>query len=381
MSLFANPGVNRVVTHTALQHLAWGASAVFSVVFLLRAGLPAAVVFLVFAGVLLLRFALRPVVLLVAPALGLRRTLILGSVLLAAQFPALALVQGPGLGLALYCAVAALSDVFYWTTYHAAFATLGDSERRGTQIGASLVLNTIAGVLGPLLGGMMLAALGPWAAFGTAAAIELVAIVPLWGLRFAAVPRHAPAGAYEAARAGFFLFCTDGWIICGSAIAWDIVAFRALGARYDAFGGLLALSALAGALGGMALGRFIDQGHGGHAVRLSALGCALSLGLKAACGTDPALVVAAAAAATIVGGLYFPTLMTAFYNAAKAAPCALRFQIAAEAGWDVGGGLACVTSAALIAAAAPLQGVILLALPAVAVQALLLNRRYRAATV
>lgn len=381
MILSANAGLNRIVAHLLLHQLAWGAATAFSMVFFLREGVSPGAIFLAVAGTLALRLVLRPMVLWVAPRLGMRRTLIFGTVLVAARFPILALVRGPDLALAAYFAVTALGDVFYCTAYHAAFATLGDAERRGRQVGGTRVYFTVASVLGPLVGGILLARLGPWAAFGAATLFEATAALPFLGLKAAAIPRLAPRGAFAQARPGLLLFCGDGWIILASGIAWDIIAFRALGTRFDAFGGLLAFSALAGAVGGMVLGRFIDRGHGGSAVRVSAWGCAGALAVKALAGNDPILVVAAAALATMVSGLYYPTLLTAFYNASKASPCALRFQFAAELGWDIGAGLGALAAALVWYGGAPLQMVIVLALPAVAVQATLLNGRYRLARV
>ncbi len=71
-----------------------------------------------------------------------------------------------------------------------------------------------------------------------------------------------------------------------------------------------------------------------------------------------------------------PALMTAFYNEAHKAPCSLRFQIAAEGGWDIGGMLAGLGAAGLFAAGAQLQAVVLLALPMVLLQGYLLDVSY-----
>jgi len=78
----------------------------------------------------------------------------------------------------------------------------------------------------------------------------------------------------------------------------------------------------------------------------------------------------------MLGGLHIPTLMSALYNEAKASPCPLRYQFAAEGGWDAGGTLSCLAAAALCAADLPLELAIVLALPMVPVQALLLMRSY-----
>lgn len=91
---FANRAVNRLAVHTALQQLAWCMSGAFFGVYLLRAGLAPSVLFLASAGVLTLRFVLRPLVLLVAPRIGLRYTLVIGTLLTALQYPAVGLVRG-----------------------------------------------------------------------------------------------------------------------------------------------------------------------------------------------------------------------------------------------------------------------------------------------
>ena len=113
--------------------------------------------------------------------------------------------------------------------------------------------------------------------------------------------------------------------------------FQALAERFDTFGGVLAVAALAGALGGMVLGRFIDMGHARGSVWLNAVILAAGLLLKSICGSDPYAVVGVTIATTLFSGLYFPYWMTAVYNASKIAPCTFRFQFASEGGWDAGG--------------------------------------------
>ena len=71
-----------------------------------------------------------------------------------------------------------------------------------------------------------------------------------------------------------------------------------------------------------------------------------------------------------------PALGAATYNLAKASPCPLRFQVAAEAGWDVGCICSCLIAAGLLAAGVSLAIVMLVALPALALAALLLRRYY-----
>jgi MFS transporter, DHA1 family, inner membrane transport protein len=187
------------------------------------------------------------------------------------------------------------------------------------------------------------------------------------------IAQPSPRGAYAAARAGLLLFFADGWIQSGAATAWSIVMFQALAERFDTFGGVLAVAALAGALGGMVLGRFIDMGHARGSVWLNAVILAAGLLLKSISGSDPYAVVGVTIATTLFSGLYFPYWMTAVYNASKIAPCTFRFQFASEGGWDAGGICASLVAALVCGANLPLEAVILLGLPMVAAQALLVD--------
>jgi DHA1 family inner membrane transport protein len=384
MKFFANRDINRLAAHLALVTFAWNLAGIFFIVFLLRAGLPLAQIFLLAAAILALRFALRPLVVIVASTIGLRGTFIFGTLLSALQYPVIALVHGVGPALMLFCGASALSQVFYWTCYHVFFASLGDIEHRGKQIGARQALSSVAAVIGPAVGGIILANFGPWLAFGTAFSIQVAAVLPLFHVDEPKITQPSPRGAFAAARVGVMLFFADGWIQSGSATAWSIVMFRALDQRFDNFGGVLAAAALGGALGGMILGRFIDMGHARRSVWPNAAILAIGLILKSVCDSDPLAVVGITIGTTLFTGLYVPYWMTAVYNAGKTAPCTFRFHFASEGGWDAGGFLACLVAAAVCAANLPIELVIALALPMVAVQAVLVDASHvaheRAAT-
>ncbi len=378
MAFPANRDLNRLTVHVTLQQLVWSLADGFSSVFLYRQGLTPAAIFLSIAVIFSLRFLLRPLVLGVVRWIGLKRTMIAGVVLSALQALLLAPVRGLDLALLAYLTVTALTGVFYWPTYHALFATVGDAERRGAQVGLRQALVAAAGIVGPAAGGLALTFGGPSLAFGSAALAAMVAIVPLLGCADRPVARVAPEGAYRAARRGALLFVSDGWIIGIVGCAWGLVVFKALGERYDAFGDVLAAAALAGAIGGLVLGHSIDAGGASRAVSINALVLAAILIAKALCGENAIAVLVVAIGAALLGGLYTPSLMTAIYNEAKASPCPLRYHLALEAGWDVGAVLACLAAAAVLAFGASLQVVILLALPVVALQAVGLRASYAA---
>jgi len=378
MAFFSNPAINRLAVHSTLHQFAWALSGAFFATFLFRSGLSPAAILLATAGILALRFAMRPLVLVAVSTIGLRKTLIVGGLLIASQRLAVATVHGPGWALLLYVVVSALGDVFYWTCYHAFFAALGDAENRGAQLGARGLFGMLAGTVGPGVGGLLLSGFGAWTAFGVGAAVELVAIVPLLRIAEPPIALDAPPLAFRAAREGAFLFATDGFIACASIFTWDMISFLAFHQRFDIQGGILAAASLTGAVTGLLFGRFIDAGHTTRAVGLNAVVLAGLVILKALCAGSPLGVIAATLIANALGGLYIPALMTAIYNDAKAAPCALRFHFAAEGGWDIGGVIACLIGAAAWAAGVAPSIILLLGLIGIAVQAWLLRRRYYA---
>jgi MFS transporter, DHA1 family, inner membrane transport protein len=375
-SFLGNQSINYLIIHAVLHRLAWGGSSVFIGVYLYREGVSLAGIFLSYSAILALRFVFRSLLMPAVGLMGTRRALILGTFLQAVQYPTLAFVHGVGPMLALFCAASALGAAFYFTCYHAFFSALGDARHRGLQVGVRQVLTTASAVLGPALGGVALTAFGPWAAFGAAGMVELAAIVPLLALPEVDARPNVPLGGFAALKTGAYLFATDGWISNIAILAWSLIMFRALDARFDVLGGALAAAALAGAAFGAVLGRFIDLGHARKAMWFSATAFGLNLVIKAVCGEDPVVVVTVAILTSLLTGFYTPTLLTAFYNQAKLSPSPLRYQIFAEGAWDAGGVLVMIVAAAMCAMGAPLQATLLLALAVVPIQASLLHSVY-----
>ena len=127
----------------------------------------------------------------------------------------------------------------------------------------------MVGIVGPLATGWALTTFGPRIAFDATAVVLVLAALPIFGTRNVAVADEAP-GAFRAAVPGILMFAADGWIAAGFYFVWQIALFLALGESFTAYGGAMALAALAGAVSGLLLGRFIDAGHGGRAVWLAA---------------------------------------------------------------------------------------------------------------
>jgi hypothetical protein len=371
MAFFANDAVNRVNLHSAVVALAESAGGAFFLVYLLKAGVPVALVFVAQAVVFVGRFLLRPVLLPLAVRFGLKPLLVGGTLVLAAAYPMLAQVRGVGVWLWATCAVAAGGELFYWLAYNTAFAVIGDAEHRGQQIAAREAAVALVGVVGPLAGAWALATLGPGPAFTVVGLVQALAAAPLLGLPNVTVAQRAP-GAFAAARRGFALLAADGWFDAAFVYVWRVALFLALGSDIAAYGGAMALAGLVGAGAGLAIGRHIDAGRGRRAVLLTYAVAAGLVAARAACLGSPWMAAGANAAGAALWPLLSPTLGSATYNLAKASPCPLRFHMATEGGWDVGASLALLAAAALAAVGAQLAAPLLLALIGVAASARLL---------
>ena len=339
MAFFRSKTVNLLNLHYGIHAIALSGGGAFFAVYLLKSGVSIPWVLASLALILAGRFIIRPIVVPIAVRSGMRALVIAGTCLTALQYPLLAEVHGLGPALFVLCLVAALGDTFYWSSYHAYYAALGNHEHRGSELGAREALAALVGIVSPLVTGWALVAFGPRVAFGATAAILLFGALPLFWTPDVVVVRRAP-GAYRAAIPGMKLFLADGWIAAGYFFVWQIALFLSLGESYVAFGGALALAALVGAVAGLFLGRLIDAGHGQRAVSFAIGALVITTVLRAFAPGHALLAIVANALGALVVCLYIPTLMTAVYNQAKRSPDSMWRR--REAGTSAGRPAACL---------------------------------------
>lgn len=375
MAFFRNSAVNLLNLHYGIHTVALSGGAAFFLIYLMQSGVSVPAVFVSFALILLGRLIIRPLVVGLGVRWGLRAMVVAGTLLSALQYPLLAEVQGVGIVLAALIALCAVADTVYWTTYHAYFAALGDDDHRGQQIGVREAIAAVVGIASPLLTGWLLVTFGPRVAFGTTGAITGLAVLPLLWAPDVRVKTRVP-GAFRAALPAVLLFVADGWVAVGTVFVWQIALFVSLGESLLGYGGALALAALAGAIGSLTLGRHIDAGHGGRAVWYASGVLAAIVTLRAVAAGHATIAVLANALGAFGYCLYIPTGMTAVYTMAKRSSCTLRFHVATEGGWDVGGATGLLVAALATGLGVPLSDSIAMALAGVAAIAMMLRRYY-----
>ncbi len=375
MAYFRNNAVNLLNLHYAIHSIAMTGAGAFFAAYLLKAGLSASGVFLTFAAILMGRFLIRPMIVGLAVRFGMRLLIIAGTLLSALQYPLLAEVHGVGPALYALVAIGCVADTFYWPSYHSYFSRVGDDEHRGHQISAREAVAALVGVVSPLVTGFLLVTFGPKIAFGVTALVVAAAAVPLLFTPEIRIAQTAP-GAFRAALPGVLLFFGDGFAGAIYVFVWQIALFLSLSESFMAFGGALAIAAIVGAFGGMYLGRYIDNTGGRRAVLIACGAVAIIILMRAAATRDPALAVFANALSALGGCLYIPTVMTVVYTLAKNSPCTLRFHVATEAGWDLGGASGLVIAAAMSWFAVPLWAILLVGLAGITFQFVLLRGHY-----
>lgn len=377
MAFLANDAVNRVNLHSGIQAVAQFGGGVFLLAFLVQAGIGMPAALLAQTAIQALRFVLRPFVLPLAIRFGVKPLMLGGALVLAVQYPLLAQVTDIGWPLLLFCCVSAIGDVLYWPSYHTYFAVIGDAHHRGHQVSAREALVAAVGIVAPLLGAWALLALGPLHAFLAVAAVQAASLLPLLDAPNPGVRADAP-NPFASARLAAQLAVTSGWFEGLYFQVWQVSLFVLLGHSYGAYGGAMALSALAGAAFGLLLGKFVDAGHGERTTRIAYGVSAAMLLLRMVTGSAPA----AAVGSTTLGACAPPLIAAAsgppFYNLAQASPCPMRFHLVTEAGWDIGCGGACAVAAGLVAAGVPAAWTLLLALPALGAAWWLLSGYYMA---
>lgn len=349
MGYFSSRAFNLVYVHAALQAFASYGGEAFAFVYLLSAGIPAPVVLLAIAAMFGSRMLFRKLVLPLVRRVGLRRALVVAVLAEAATYPILSQITGTGWLLVGYLALWAMSSSLYWTTYHSYVALMGDNHARGAQTSVMETIGMIMGIGAPAVTGLLLTVFDPAVAFGVVAlAMALSAVPVLLGPELAVADRaEMPPETRRAARLILF---ADGLRSGSFHFTWLIALFLTLGSSFAAFGGAMALTGLAGAIGALFLGRAIDLGRGLGAARIGFAVLTVAAVARMFGWPVAGLAVAANVAAALAWPLYATAFNARVYTLARQSTCPLRFHIVAEGGWDLGTALSCLVAAALLQA-------------------------------
>jgi len=344
----SQPRQFRLLTlHFGLYQFSCAMAGGFAGAYLLQQGLTLPQALASFAALLAVRFVLRCLSLVLVRRVGVRGAMIAGAAVLATQFWPLIHARDP-LWLALWLFIVALGESLYWPCYHSAVAVTGAPDSRGRELGLRNAIGAMAGITGPLVGGVLLQRFGPAVDFGLAAGITLAAIPPL--LLMAPLKAGEIPSLREALRTvdrrSLKAFAADGYISGGLMLAWPMALFVSLGSQYESLGVANALASLVGAGVGLVAGRVIDAGRRDRALVWVSLALVASFAFRAFASWSPLAAHISNATGAAVIGVYTTVLMSLIYDRAKGSGAAYRFHFAMEGGWDAGAALGCLAGAA-----------------------------------
>ena len=342
MGFFKNKTFNLMYVHGAFQSIAAYGGETFAFIFLLKAGIAVPVVLLCIGLMFGSRLVFRKLVLPLAKRVGLRNAFLCGILLEASTYPVLSQIKGVGPLLVFYLALWAISSSIYWTAYHAYVARLGDKEHSGKQVGAMEFIGQMMGIVTPVASGLMLTYFSPLAAFSVIGLAMAASALPiLYGPNLQVEPVADMPALY---RAWFAMFA-DGLRAGCFHFTWLIALFITLNSSFTAFGGTLALAGVAGAIGGLFIGRSIDLGNGKRALRIGVGALAIAVTLRAFGYAAIWSAVLANAAAAVAWPPYATAFNSRIYHMTRQTPCALRFHVVTEGGWDAGTAIGCFAAA------------------------------------
>jgi hypothetical protein len=371
VAFFKNNAVNRLNIHFGIESFATNAGGVFYFVVLYQEGLSLPGTLLAMALILVGRFVMRPILIPLSRIFNLRHLLIIGTLMQSLQYPVLAEVHGLGPPLFMLCFLSAVGSVFYWVSFHAYTAAVGDAEHRGHQLSAREMTVAIIGIIAPLMGAWGLVNLGSLWTFCGVALVQAAASLPLLGAPDISIKREG-SKIVGADWIAIWIMVADGWICTCILFVWQLGLFLTLSHSFSAYGAAMALAGGVGAVCGLFLGKHVDAGYGRHAVVIAYSVEAAIVLLRATSLDSPVMATIANGLGAVLSPLLIPVSGTALYNLAKLSHCPFRFQLATEGAWDVGCFTGCVCSAGLIYERVPISLLLMMALPAILAQGLIL---------
>jgi MFS family permease len=163
--------------------------------------------------------------------------------------------------------------MLYWPSYHANFAKYGIKEQIGKEIGALKIIGLLIGVIGPFIGGLIIASFGFNVLFIIVSCILFVSIIPLFTTKEKFISQK-----FSYKDCFKRLFSKENkknmWKFIGigeeliNLVLWPIFIFLII-KNYSILGGVVSLSILVSVFATFYIGYSFDNGNGKRILRKS----------------------------------------------------------------------------------------------------------------
>ena len=363
MGFLENKNINLLNLHTGLVAFGDYIIYIFGAVYFLQQGLSLPVVLLIWASIHVLRISIRPLALKFIQAVGLKRGVIIGTLLYPALFAIITQVQGLGIWMLVFIVYFAIVDNIYWLPYHVYYAILGDTEHRGKQLGVRESFVTLLAAAAPILGGFLTDRFGFGAIYVAAMITMILAVFPLFFTPN--VPEDKKLKYKQAIRStdrsGFWYYAGWGLLYSAHEFLWIIVLFKLVG-EYTTFGWLVGLELLLMVFFSLLLGHLTDKGRGWMNILIAGVLLTTVIIARSFFISDILTIIIFEAIMALALCFFSIPVETGYYNLAQKSRNRLWFQTFSEMGWDVGGLIALLSAAALVYSGVELRHVMPIAL-------------------
>ena len=351
---------------------------IFGPVYMLKSGVSLPIVALIWGFSYTARFILRPLSMLLVKKIGLKKALIIGTVVYGGIFPIIYQVRGVGWWMWFLVIYLAVSDILYFLPYHSLYAGIGDLERRGQQLASRAIASLLFATAAPIVGAILAAAFGFKATYLAGVLSLLAAAVPL--IFIDDFRGNVEMGFREAYRSidfrGFWTMLGDAVKVQMETFVWVVSVFF-LSADLVNFGWLIGLQTFLTTLLLLILGRLIDGGKAKKIFLVGSLGMALLYVSRAFLVSNITGVLLAQIALAVILVFWETPFDTVLYNMAKQTKSTLWFHFFGEAGADVGNGIMFYLTALLVYAGFKIQHLLVLGVLAAVITKPLLDSYFK----
>ena len=361
-----NKTINYINIHFGLQRFAETIALTFGPIYLYKIGISIPWIFLIWAAMFGTRFFIRPFMLQLLPKIGLKKSIIIGSIIYAITYPSFLLINGLNFALLLPILLVAIVDVSYWLPYHTYFGIMGDSEDRGKQHGVRNALIQIGNILAPLLGGSLMYYYGFIGNSLIAFLFFIICLIPLFFIE-EVFPKKAfsfKEGLAKTGKRGFVIYGLEGFTTATFHFTWVLVLYFLMGENTLSTGGVIALTTVIHIIVSYFIGHNLDLQHEANDAitektkkrMLQHTPFYLIGGIMSFIGiigktfftwTLPSILLVEVFV-MLSQALLSPYINVIVYNEQKESEQPLWYQYLAETGWDVGSVFGYTAIAALV---------------------------------
>lgn len=263
-----------------MLNFALAAGMLFEPIYLYTIGFSISQIMLYFFGVYALYFFVMPLGAKFVKQYGFEHGIIVGSIFLVVYLIALLHIPSSSVFVPLAMLALVIQKMFFWPGYHADFAFFSKAGERGREVGMIAILDSFSYVLGPIVGGALIASFGFAGLFVVMCVMILLSTIPLMTTKEVFKPssiRYAEPYITLAAKEHrpYLLGCIGFGEELVALTVWPIFIFL----TFDSFvstGAAITFSTLVTSLAILYVGKLTDVSDGKRVLRFSTMLLSLS---------------------------------------------------------------------------------------------------------